>query len=208
MDPIWTWLLVGAALVVAWPALRDVAARLVLSRYRSPAVHEQPETISLVRVREPRWRDPHAFAASDRELAAAGFAEAGTYVVHEMPELTLALYALPAERAYAVLYDHPRSGAWAEIVTRYEDGALACFTTLEALEVELPEGSLHVAAPGTPLGALWKRMRAERPARPMRTCSRAEAARDFERAYAESMARHRSRAVTGAPAPEALGRAA
>jgi hypothetical protein len=208
MDSFWVWPLVLAVLLFAWPALKDVAARIALTRYRSSALASQPDAISLVRVREPRWRNPQAFAASDRELAAAGFAEAGAYVVHEMPGLTLGLYALPGERAYAVVYDHPRSGSWAEIVTRYEDGSLACFTTLEPMDVELPEGALHVAVPGAPLGELWKRMRAERPARPMRPCSRAEAARDFERAYADSMALHRGRSGAGEPGAGELGRAA
>lgn len=191
MDPIWIWPLALVALVAAGPAIRGLATRIALRRYRAPALAERPETISLVRVREPRWRNPQAQAAAHRQLAAAGFAEAGTFVVHQMPELVVALHALPAEHAYAVIYDHPRSGTWVELVTRYQDGTLAQFTTLEPMDVVLPAGSLHVAAPGTPLGELWKRMRSERPARPMRECSRAAAASDFERGYAESVEHHR-----------------
>lgn len=191
MDSIWLWPLALVALLFALPALRDLAARLAVGRYRTQVREVAPDFISLVRVREPRWRNGRAVALADHELSAAGFAEAGTYLVHQMPELTVGLYALPAERAYAVVYDHPTSGFWAELVTRYHDGSIANFTTLEPMDIEVPEGSLHVAAPELSLGELWRRMQAERPEKPMRECSRADAARDFERGYAESVARHK-----------------
>ena len=191
MDSIWLWPLALVAVLFALPALRDLAARLAAGRYRAQVREVTPDFISLVRVREPRWRNSRAVALADHDLCAAGFAEAGTYVVHQMPELTVGLYALPGECAYAVIYDHPASGFWAELVTRYHDGSLANFTTLEPMDVEVPEGSLHVAAPESSVGDLWKRMKSERPTKPMRDCSRASAARDFERGYAESVARHK-----------------
>ena len=191
MDSIWLWPLALAALMFALPALRDLAARLAVNHYRAQVREAAPDFISLVRVREPRWRNSRAVALADRELCSAGFAEAGTYLVHQMPELNVGLYALPGECAYAVVYDHPTSGFWAELVTRYHDGSIANFTTLEPMDVEVPEGSLHVAAPELSVGELWKRMRTERPEKPMRECSRAAAAQDFERAYAESVARHK-----------------
>jgi hypothetical protein len=59
------------------------------------------------------------------------------------------------------------------------------------MDVEVPEGSVHVAAPELSVGELWRRMLAERPQLPMRECSRGAAARDFERGYAESIERHK-----------------
>lgn len=191
MDSIWLWPLALAAVLFALPALRDLAARLAATRYRAQVRERAPDFVSLVRARDPRWRNARAIAVADHELNAAGFAEAGTFLVHQMPELTVGLYALPGECVYAVLYDHPTSGFWAELVTRYHDGSLANFTTLEPMDVEVPEGSLYVAAPGYSVAALWQRMKTERPVKPMRDCSRASAAQDFERGYAESVARHR-----------------
>ncbi len=191
MDSIWLWPLALLAVLFALPALRDLAARLAVNHYRPQVREGAPDYISLVRVREPRWRNARAIAVADYELYAAGFAEAGTYLVHQMPELTIGLYALPGECAYAVIYDHPTSGFWAELVTRYHDDSIANYTTLEPMDVEVPAGSLHVAAPELSLGELWKRMLSERPTKPMRQCSRAAAAQDFERAYAESVARHK-----------------
>lgn len=191
MDSIWFWPLALVAALFALPALRDLAARLAAGHYRAQVRENAPDFISLVRVRDPKWRNRRAVTLADRDLCATGFAEAGTYVVHQMPELTLGLYALPGESAYAVIYDHPRSGCWTELVTRYRDGSIASFTTLEPMDVELPEGSLHVAAPDLPVRELWARMRSERPDKPMLDCSRAEAAQDFERGYAESVARHK-----------------
>ena len=194
VDTIWLWPLALVAVLFAWPAFRDLAGRMAAGHFRAQVRSAVPDTISLVRVREPRWSNREACEAALSELAASGFAEAGTFVVHEMPELLVGLHALPGERAYAVLYDHPRSGFWAEFVTRYQDGTLASFTTLEPMDVEVPEGSVHVAAPGCTLDVLWKRMREERPEKPMLECSRAAAAADFERGYAESVARHRRQA--------------
>jgi hypothetical protein len=191
VESIWLWPLALAAALFALPALRDLAARLVATRYRSQVRERAPDFISLVSARDPRWRNSRAIAVADHELNAAGFEEAGTFLVHQMPELTVGLYAHSGECAYAVLYDHPTSGFWAELVTRYHDGSLANFTTLEPMDVEVPEGSVYVAAPGFSVAGLWQRMRTERPVKPMRECSHATAARDFERGYAESVARHR-----------------
>lgn len=191
MDSIWLWPLALVVLLFALPALRDLGTRLAVRHYHPQVRESAPDHISLVRAHEPRWRNARAVAAADLELCAAGFAEAGTYLVHQMPELSVGLYALPGECAYAVVYDHPTSGFWAELVTRYHDGSIANFTTLEPMDVEVPPGSLHVAAPELSVGQLWKRMLAERPTKPMRECSRSSAAHDFERAYAESVARHK-----------------
>lgn len=187
------WFLPGVvlALVLSWPLWRRGIAATRPRARSAQALAEQPERITLVRVAEPAWRHPRTCELADRQLTAAGFVDCGGHVVREMPDLTLGLYAHPGERTYAVLYDHPRSEAWVEFVTRYEDGSLANYTTLEPMEVEIPEGSVHVAAPELSVGELWRRMLAERPQRPMRECSRGAAARDFERGYAESVERHK-----------------
>lgn len=207
MDSIWLWPLVFVAILVAWPALRPFAARLFADQ-RSQALAEQPERIYLLRVSEPRWRHVEPREAAERQLAAAGFAEAGVYVVREMPDLTLGLHVHPGERAYAVLYDHPRSGFWTEFVTRYTDATLATFTSLDPTAVELPPGSVHVAAPSLSVAELWKRMLAGRPRKPMLECSRARAAQDFEQGYADSVAYHKRRTDAAGTEPEGHAQAA
>lgn len=194
MDSIWLWPLALVAFLLAWPALRAIAVRVLGGKLRSQALTEQPDRIYLVHVLRPQWRSEQSREVAERQLSAAGFTAAGVFMVREMPELTLGLYANAAEHAYAMVYDHPRSGFWAEFVTRYEDGSIADFTTLEPMEVDLPEGSVHVSAPQLSLTDLWKKMLAERPNKTMRTCSPARAAQDFERGYAESVAYHRQHA--------------
>jgi hypothetical protein len=191
VDSIWLWPLALVALLVAWPALRPFAARLLADRLRPQVPDEPPDHVYLLRVAEPNWRQDDDRRLAEKQLAAAGFAEAGAYVVREMPELTLGLHAHASEKAYAILYDHPRSGFWGEFVTRYTDGTLATFTTLEPAEVDVPEGSLHVSDPRLSLTQIWKRMLVERPDKPMLDCTRARAAQDFEKGYAESVAYHK-----------------
>ena len=191
MDSIWVWPLGLVAFLLAWPGLRVLGLRYLGARVKTQALLEPPDRISLSRMSEVRWRNPVAREAANRQVEAAGFAGAGVYVVHEMPQLSLALYAHAAESAYAILYDHPRSGFWVEFVSRYEDGSVASYTTLEPMDVDVPEGSVHVAEPDLRPGDLWKKMLAERPRKTLRPCSRGHAAADFEKGYAESVARHK-----------------
>ena len=191
MDSIWLWPLALVAFLLSWHAVRAAVARIAGGRYRAQALTSQPDRINLVRATEPVWRHEQARESSARQLAGAGFENGGTFVVREMPELTLGLYANSAENAYAVVYDHPRSGFWAEFVTRYEDGSIATFTTLEPIEVDVPAGSIHVAAPELSLRDLWKRTLAERPKRAMKPCNPFTAAPDFEKGYADSVAYHK-----------------
>ena len=125
MDSIWLWPLGLMVFLLAWPGLRALAVRLLGDRLRTQALTEQPDRIYLVRVQDPHWQNPLPHQSADRQLTSAGFVGAGIYLVREMPELTLAMYAQTAESAYAIVYDHPRSGFWAEFVTRYQDGTLA-----------------------------------------------------------------------------------
>ncbi len=194
LDSIWLWPLGLVAFLLALPGLRSLAALIMGSRLRAQALSAQPDHIYLLRAKEPTWRNPQPREATDRQLGTAGFVEAGAYVVREMPDLTLALYAHPAESAYAVVYDHPRSGLWAEFVTRYDDGTLATYSNLEPMDVDMPEGSVHVAAPHLSPADLWKKMLAERPNKSMLACTATSAAQDFERGYAESVAYHRQHA--------------
>lgn len=191
MDSMWFWPLALLAFLLAWPALRAVGLRVFGSKLRVHAIYSQPDHISLERVENARWRNETSRESTERQLAQAGFVESGTYTVREMPDLMLALYAHPAERAYAILYDHPRSDFWVEFVTRYEDGSLATYTTLEPMQIDLPPDSVHVSAPELTPAQVWQKMRAERPRKPMHPCARAQAAQDFERGYAEAIAYHK-----------------
>ena len=208
MDAIWLWPLVLVAFLVAWPGLRPLAAKLLGRRYKAQAVASQPDHINLVRLAEPRWRHDEERRAAEKQLAAAGFVDAGVYLVRETPNLTLGLHAHVAERAYAIFYDHPHSGCWSEFVTRFADGTLATYTTLDPIEVDVPEGSVHVAEPRLSLTELWKKMLAERPRKAMLECVRSRAAQDFERGYAESVAHHKRRTAAAAREPEDLRQAA
>jgi hypothetical protein len=208
VDSIWLWPLALVALLVAWPALRPLAARLFADRLRPQALTEPPDRINLLRVAEGRWRHDDARQLAETQLAMAGFAESGVYVVREMPGVTLALHTHAGEKAYAILYDHPRAGFWSEFVTRYEDATLATFTTLEPAEVDVPQGSVHVSEPQLSITLLWKRMLAERPQKPMLECARARAAQDFEKGYADSVAYHKRRKTESARDKEIFRHAA
>ena len=148
------WPLGLVAFLLSWPVVRSLTVRLTRGRFRTQALGTQPDRINLVRATQPNWRQEQLREHSARQLSAAGFVNAGTFQVREMPELTLGLYANAQENTYAMLYDHPRTGFWAEFVTRYQDGTVANFTTLEPMDIEVPNGFMHVAAPHLTIGDL------------------------------------------------------
>ena len=185
------WPLGLVEFLLSWPVVRSLTVRLTRGRFRTQALGTQPDRINLVRATQPNWRQDQLREHSARQLSAAGFVNAGTFQVREMPELTLGLYANAQENTYAMLYDHPRMGFWAEFVTRYQDGTVANFTTLEPMDIQIPNGFMHVAAPHLTIGDLWKTMLADRPAKPMLPCNPFTAAVDFEKGYAAAMAYHK-----------------
>jgi hypothetical protein len=95
-------------------------------------------------------------------------------------EFRVTLWANEPQSAYALLYHHPVKGTWCEFVTRYTDGSVASYSTLEPVAYHLPQGSMHVSKPRLSPGELWQHMLRERPARPMLPCRVTSAVQDFE----------------------------
>ncbi len=160
------------------------------------ALARQSDTIQLIPATPGVWKDPGAQARLAAALEAAGFRDAGTFTIVEMPGVAVRLLAHPGESWLAATYEHPATGPWLDCTCYYQDGTAATFSTLTATGLDPRPGFVRVNAPGLDPAALLARARAERPSRALRPASVASAARDFERAYAEEIAWRKGRGVS------------
>jgi hypothetical protein len=101
------------AVLVAWPALRRFAGALFSDRCGTQALGSSRTRSTCCAWPSPNWRRRTCAQARRDAARVGGFAESGVYVVREMPELTLGCTCTSAEKAYAILYDHPRSASGA-----------------------------------------------------------------------------------------------
>lgn len=191
-------LLVGVVVFLVLGALlaRPLLAFFFAESIGRRAIAAQPDSIALVPSPGADWADVPLRDRVTRELEAAGFSQAGTFDVREMPGLHVRLLVHEAEGARAVVYDHPLAGAWFEIVWRLAAGGSVNVTTIRPTGLNARPGHRMVNLPGATVAAVWARARAEKPAAALAPARAAAAACDFEAAYAESMAHFKRNGVT------------
>jgi hypothetical protein len=155
----------------------------------------QPDEIHLDDCGAGAWR--HFETAHDLvdSFKRAGFSDAGTYRIREMP-VVLQLLVHESESLYGVVYEHPQSGHWIDVVARFADGTASTWTTAPDTGLDARPGFPMIHAPGTLPSALVARARSELRAAPLAAATRASVAGDFESAYADSMAWRKGRGVT------------
>ena len=140
--------------------LPDSALRAIGRR----AVNKQPDEIHLVKADGNAWRNRAEAARLAGAYNELGFVAVGTFTIPELPSVTLGMLLHAQERAYAIVYEHPKVGMWHEIVSRYEDGTGFTMSNNTTPQLDQRPGNPVVRAPGFMPGALWSRFKAERPA--------------------------------------------
>ena len=188
MNEILFWVAALLLVTIGWRVVRTFLAFVLAGPIAQKALAEQPDTIRLEPGHESEWLNAEALKRTTREIEALGFSDAGCFTIHEMPGVRVRLLANGAESSYAAVYEHAQAGSWFEFVCRYTDGSSACFSTLRATGLDPKPGSMMVNAPGTTVRDLWSRALRERLSRTLQPVSARNAAADFERSYAESVA--------------------
>lgn len=185
-----TYLLVAVAVVAVLAAFFWKVRVKVVSQ-ATPAVRQailqQPDTVTLTRSDSPQWRNIAMIEGLANELAGAGFAEVGTFSVDKMPGVLLRMMLNSGANVVANLYDHPKGGTWAELVTRYEDGSWATATALPDKGVPRPDWIKTFRHPGASAAQLYRELIQQRPAGAMKLITSANAAADFEQGYLSYM---------------------
>ena len=186
-------LLLFAGLVVFPFLLRKFAQAI-----GKAALDKQPGQIHLQRQDRAQWTNSTAADTIARALAWKGFEDAGCYAIAELPEVHLQLFTDTNRSMLANLYEHPKTGVWFELVTRYEDGTTASFSTLPATGLNPRPGHVQVSAPGLDVSALLDRALGERPAKRQVRVRAADAAALFATGWADHMAWRKRQGISAA----------
>lgn len=188
MTPMLMWLIGMLAVVIVFRLLRPTLAFVLAPQIAAGALSRQPDVIHLEPAADGAWSDPDRRDRLTREIAALGFAEAGTYTVCELPAVKLRLFANGPESLYAIVYEHPRRGSWFEFACRFTDGSGSTWTSLPATGLEPRPGHPVRHLPNATVAALWQAVKRERPAKPAHPAAVSSAVGDFEQVWAESIA--------------------
>ena len=199
-------ILICAGILLLMPIVKQLLvhglARLIGRAVGQVALNQQPDTIQLKPANAHAWKNGQAAANFASPLADRGFQDAGTYTVAEMPGMVVRLLAKPEEHFYAAIYEHPQVGQWMDLVTLYQDGTSATFTTSKPTGLAPRPGHPSIHAPGAGPLAIYARARAERAKQVMMPATPMNAVHDFERAYAESIAWRKHRGISACEVAE------
>lgn len=160
------------------------------------ALANQPDQIKLSQQPGHQWKDAAAVNRLVEPLLKRGFTDLGPHSVDVMPHVTLRFLVNPAVSIYACVYEHAKAGIWLDLVSRYEDGSGATFTTVRPTGLDPNPRETVVHAPGASSDMLYGRMLVERPQRPLIRLDAAEVIRLFEAVYAEQILWRKTRGVS------------
>lgn len=174
----------------------QLALRGFLKDVGRQALAEQPDLIRLAPRPGHHWKNVAAMTRLADPLIARGFTDLGPYSVDTMPQVMIRFLVNPAVSIYACVYEHDKAGVWVDLVSRYEDGSRATFTTAPATGMDQRPEDTAVRVPGASADALYGRMLVERPQRPLVRLEGVEVIALFEASYAEEIGWRKGRGIS------------
>ncbi len=160
------------------------AGRQALAEVGRRALTKLPEYITLARVESPRWTNADLVRRQAEPLLARGFRDAGVYSVDKMPGVLIRMMCQPQTAVAAHIHDHPRSGSWTEMVTRYDDGSTQSVTTLPPNGMNHPDWFRKVQADkAMPTDRIYERFLVLRQQDGIKPVATADVVREFEAVY-------------------------
>jgi hypothetical protein len=174
------------------------------------SVTKTPSRIHLQRQDSITWDNEDQVKATLEPLQKNGFTGVGFFTLQEMP-VKMAALAHSGQQIYAVVYEHPAAGVWADIYSRYREGQPLKNCTYSnvhhagADQLDTPPYRKSVKVPGLAIEALYQRFINERPAYELEAVQPDQFAALFEKAYADEMDWRNSR---GGPTEEEIRRVA
>ena len=191
------WMAAALLVLLIGGRLVRVALALVLGpAIGRTALAQQPDTIHLAPLPPDAWRDAATVECTTALLVARGFTPAGDHAIPELPGVHVRLLAHEPAAFLAAIYEHPIAGQWFDLVHRGEDGSSATWTTAPPTGLDDRPGHPTTRVPGAHPGELFDRARREAGHAPARPAEVRWAGRDFEEAYAESIAWRKARGVS------------
>lgn len=160
------------------------AGRQALVEVGKRAVTKLPEYISLSRVSAPEWTNQELVRQQAEPLLQCGFQDAGIYSVDKMPGVLIRMMCQPQAGVAAHIYDHPRSGSWIEMVTRYHDGSTHAVSTLAPNGMKQPEWFRKIQADkGMPTNKIYERFLPMRQQQGIKYITTGDVVRELEDVY-------------------------
>ncbi len=160
------------------------AGRQALAEVGKRALTKLPEYVTLSRVDFPDWTNPELVRQQAEPLLACAFQDAGVYKVDKMPGVLIRMMCQPQTGVAAHIYDHPRSGSWIEMVTRYDDGSTHAVSTLPPNGMKHPEWFRKIQADKTiPTNKIYERFLPQRQQQGIKLVITDALVREFEEDY-------------------------
>jgi hypothetical protein len=160
------------------------AGRQALAEVGKRAVTKLPEYISLSPVSAPEWTNQELVRQQAEPLLRCGFQNAGIYSVDKMPGVLIRMMCQPQAGVAAHIYDHPRSGSWTEMVTRYNDGSTHAVSTLAPNGMKQPEWFRKIQADkAVPTDKIYERFLSMRQQQGIKYVTTGDVVREFEEVY-------------------------
>ena len=160
------------------------ACRQALAEVGKRAVTKLPEFINLSRVASPAWTNEELVRQQAEPLLRCGFQDAGVYSVDRMPGVLIRMMCQPQAGVAAHIYDHPRSGSWIEMVTRYQDGSTHAVSTLPPTGMKHPDWFRKIQADKTiPTNKIYERFLPQRQQHGIKLVATNDVVREFEEVY-------------------------
>jgi hypothetical protein len=160
------------------------AGRQALAEVGRRALTKLPEYVSLVRAESPDWTNHELVQQQAEPLLACGFQDAGVYSVDKMPGVLIRMMCQPETGVAAHIYDHPRSGSWIEMVTRYDDGSTHAVSTLRPTGMKHPNWFRRIQADKTiPTNKIYERYLPQRQQHGIKVVATSDVVREFEEVY-------------------------
>ena len=166
-------------LVVGW---KVVAAKLGKALSQLGNMGIGPATITLQSTTTP---PSPLLAARVAALEALGMQHIGTYLIPEMPGVTMVALQHSQHRAYGVAYQHPQAGVWSDVYARYADaGGLTVSNAPMGGMLDPMPGWLKIYDKAANEAELMRRFLQERAAQaPLRAVSAELFPAEFQDAY-------------------------
>lgn len=168
-------------------ALEDVGAQ---------AMAKVPDRIVLVHQNLHSWNPGPEVARLADPLFSKGFQEGGLFSIREMPGVTVRFLVKPTECVVAAITMHPRTATWLDLMTYYQNGNSATYSTNTPRGLDQRPGHPTVYLPGATAIALYAKLLTERPKGVFRPVMTEDTAALFERAYAEAISWRKNKGIS------------
>jgi hypothetical protein len=160
------------------------AGRQALAEAGKRALTKLPEYVILSLVESPEWTNQEFVRQQAEPLLGCGFQDAGVYKVDKMPGVVIRMMCQPETGVSAHIYDHPRSGSWIEMVTRYDDGSTHSVSTLPPNGMKHPKWFRKIQADKMiPTSKIYERFLPQRQQHGIKMVATNDVVREFEEVY-------------------------